>query len=173
MNELSDARLIKLPRFMDPGGDGLLVVTEAGEQVPFHQIQRMFTIVARALVPNADTTPIGFVRNSCCVSAAHLTLSATTAGTAKHSPLISPKWHFLCHRGSGSNSMLSKMTRLSSSYATGHMKCMTISTITLSFCHSAKSRGHEWWGITLLGRRAITRVRGPIEACRQPFCTRI
>jgi WxcM-like, C-terminal len=74
MNELSDARLIKLPRFMDPGGDGLLVVTEAGEQVPFHQIQRMFTIVARALVPNADTTPIGFVRNSCCVSAAHLTL---------------------------------------------------------------------------------------------------
>jgi len=48
MNELSDARLIKLPQFVDPDGDGLLVVTEAGEQVPFHQIQRMFTIVAPA-----------------------------------------------------------------------------------------------------------------------------
>jgi dTDP-4-dehydrorhamnose 3,5-epimerase-like enzyme len=48
MNELSDARFIKLPRFVDPDGDGLLVVTEAGEQVPFHQIQRMFTIVAPA-----------------------------------------------------------------------------------------------------------------------------
>jgi dTDP-4-dehydrorhamnose 3,5-epimerase-like enzyme len=48
MNELSDARLIKLPQFVDPHGDGLLVVTEAGEQVPFHQIQRMFTIVAPA-----------------------------------------------------------------------------------------------------------------------------
>ena len=48
MNELSDARLIKLPRFVDPDGDGLLVVTEAGEQVPFQKIQRMFTIVAPA-----------------------------------------------------------------------------------------------------------------------------
>jgi dTDP-4-dehydrorhamnose 3,5-epimerase-like enzyme len=48
MNELSDARLIKLPRFVDPDGDGLLVVTEAGGQVPFDRIERMFTIVAPA-----------------------------------------------------------------------------------------------------------------------------
>jgi dTDP-4-dehydrorhamnose 3,5-epimerase-like enzyme len=48
MNELVDARLIKLSRYVDADSDGLLVVTEAGEQVPFHQIQRMFTIVAPA-----------------------------------------------------------------------------------------------------------------------------
>jgi dTDP-4-dehydrorhamnose 3,5-epimerase-like enzyme len=48
MNELVDARLIKLPQHVDANGDGLLVVTEAGEEVPFHQIQRMFTIVAPA-----------------------------------------------------------------------------------------------------------------------------
>jgi len=35
MNELSDARLIKVPQYVDADGDGLLVVTEAGEQVPF------------------------------------------------------------------------------------------------------------------------------------------
>ena len=48
MSELSDAHLIKLPRYEDADGDGLLVVTEAGEQVPFDHIQRMFTIVAPA-----------------------------------------------------------------------------------------------------------------------------
>ena len=48
MNELSDARLIKVPQYVDADGDGLLVVTEAGEQVPFDHIQRMFTIVAPA-----------------------------------------------------------------------------------------------------------------------------
>jgi UDP-2-acetamido-3-amino-2,3-dideoxy-glucuronate N-acetyltransferase len=47
-NQLSDARLIKLPLYVDPGGDGLLVPTEAGKQVPFCQIQRMFTILAPA-----------------------------------------------------------------------------------------------------------------------------
>jgi dTDP-4-dehydrorhamnose 3,5-epimerase-like enzyme len=44
MTELSDARLIRPPQFLD--GDGLLVPTEAGRQVPFLQIQRMFAIVA-------------------------------------------------------------------------------------------------------------------------------
>jgi dTDP-4-dehydrorhamnose 3,5-epimerase-like enzyme len=48
MNELGDPRLIKLPQYVDANGDGLLVATEAGEQVPFDQIQRMFTIVAPA-----------------------------------------------------------------------------------------------------------------------------
>jgi dTDP-4-dehydrorhamnose 3,5-epimerase-like enzyme len=48
MNELSDARLIKVPQYVDDDGDGLLVVTEAGERVPFDHIQRMFTIVAPA-----------------------------------------------------------------------------------------------------------------------------
>lgn len=47
MNELSDARLIKLPKHATANGDGVLVVAEAVEQVPF-QIQRMFTIVAPA-----------------------------------------------------------------------------------------------------------------------------
>jgi dTDP-4-dehydrorhamnose 3,5-epimerase-like enzyme len=46
MTELSDARLIRLPQFLD--GDGLLVPTEAGRQVPFLQIQRMFAIVTGA-----------------------------------------------------------------------------------------------------------------------------
>jgi dTDP-4-dehydrorhamnose 3,5-epimerase-like enzyme len=48
MTERSDACLIKLPKFLDPNGDGLLVPTEAGRQVPFPQIQRMFAIVAPA-----------------------------------------------------------------------------------------------------------------------------
>ena len=48
MTEFDDARLIKLPQFVDPDGDGLLVVAEAEEQVPFPHIQRMFTIVAPA-----------------------------------------------------------------------------------------------------------------------------
>jgi WxcM-like, C-terminal len=47
MNELADARLIKLPKHAGANGDGVLVVAEAAEQVPF-QIQRMFTIVAPA-----------------------------------------------------------------------------------------------------------------------------
>jgi dTDP-4-dehydrorhamnose 3,5-epimerase-like enzyme len=47
MNELCDARLIKLPKHAAGNGDGVLVVAEAAEQVPF-QIQRMFTIVAPA-----------------------------------------------------------------------------------------------------------------------------
>jgi dTDP-4-dehydrorhamnose 3,5-epimerase-like enzyme len=47
MNELGDARLIKLPKHAAANGDGVLVVAEAAEQVPF-QIQRMFTIVAPA-----------------------------------------------------------------------------------------------------------------------------
>ena len=47
MNELSDARLIKLPKHTDANGDGVLVVAEAAQQVPF-QIHRMFTIVAPA-----------------------------------------------------------------------------------------------------------------------------
>jgi dTDP-4-dehydrorhamnose 3,5-epimerase-like enzyme len=46
MNGIDDARLIKLPKHAD-NGDGVLVVAEAAEQVPF-QIQRMFTIVAPA-----------------------------------------------------------------------------------------------------------------------------
>jgi dTDP-4-dehydrorhamnose 3,5-epimerase-like enzyme len=45
MNELADARLIKLPKHAGANGDGVLVVAEAAEQVPF-QIQRMFTIFA-------------------------------------------------------------------------------------------------------------------------------
>jgi hypothetical protein len=48
MNGLVDARLIKLSQYVDADSDGLLVVTEAGEYVPFHQIQRMFTILAPA-----------------------------------------------------------------------------------------------------------------------------
>lgn len=48
MNGLVDARLIKLSQYVDADSDGLLVVMEAGEHVPFHQIQRMFTIVAPA-----------------------------------------------------------------------------------------------------------------------------
>jgi dTDP-4-dehydrorhamnose 3,5-epimerase-like enzyme len=48
MNGPVDARLVKLPQYVDADSDGLLVVTEAGEHVPFHQIQRMFTIVAPA-----------------------------------------------------------------------------------------------------------------------------
>ncbi len=47
MNTLDDARLIKLPKHVGAKGDGMLVVAEAAEQVPF-QIQRMFTIVAAA-----------------------------------------------------------------------------------------------------------------------------
>jgi dTDP-4-dehydrorhamnose 3,5-epimerase-like enzyme len=47
MNELADARLIKLPKHAGANGDGVLVVAEAAQQVPF-QIQRMFTIVAPA-----------------------------------------------------------------------------------------------------------------------------
>jgi UDP-2-acetamido-3-amino-2,3-dideoxy-glucuronate N-acetyltransferase len=47
MDEFGEASLIKVPRYLDPDGDGLLVVTEAGKQVPF-QIERMFTIVAPA-----------------------------------------------------------------------------------------------------------------------------
>jgi dTDP-4-dehydrorhamnose 3,5-epimerase-like enzyme len=46
-NELGDAHLIKLPKHATANGDGVLVVAEAAEQVPF-QIQRMFTIVADA-----------------------------------------------------------------------------------------------------------------------------
>src|SRR5215472_4667761 len=48
MNRPVDAHLVKLPQYVDADSDGLLVVTEAGEHVPFHQIQRMFTIVAPA-----------------------------------------------------------------------------------------------------------------------------
>jgi dTDP-4-dehydrorhamnose 3,5-epimerase-like enzyme len=48
VTNLSDARLIKPPQFVDPNGDGLLVPTEAGRQIPFPQIQRMFSIVAPA-----------------------------------------------------------------------------------------------------------------------------
>jgi len=44
MNDLADARLMKLPKHMDANGDGVLVVAEAS-QVPF-EIQRMFTIAA-------------------------------------------------------------------------------------------------------------------------------
>jgi dTDP-4-dehydrorhamnose 3,5-epimerase-like enzyme len=44
MNELADARLIKLPKHMDANGDGVLVVAEVSD-VPF-DIQRMFTIAA-------------------------------------------------------------------------------------------------------------------------------
>jgi dTDP-4-dehydrorhamnose 3,5-epimerase-like enzyme len=47
MNELADACLIKLPKHAAANGDGVLVVAEAAQQVPF-QIQRMFTIVAPA-----------------------------------------------------------------------------------------------------------------------------
>jgi dTDP-4-dehydrorhamnose 3,5-epimerase-like enzyme len=47
MNEFGDARLIKLPKHAAANGDGVLVVAEAAQQVPF-QIQRMFTIVAPA-----------------------------------------------------------------------------------------------------------------------------
>jgi UDP-2-acetamido-3-amino-2,3-dideoxy-glucuronate N-acetyltransferase len=47
MNKLTDARLIKLPKHAAANGDGVLVVAEAAQQVPF-QIQRMFTIVAPA-----------------------------------------------------------------------------------------------------------------------------
>ena len=47
LNELRDARLIKLPKHATANGDGVLVVAEAAQQVPF-QIQRMFTIVAPA-----------------------------------------------------------------------------------------------------------------------------
>jgi hypothetical protein len=39
MNGLVDARLIKLSQYVDADSDGLLVAT-AGEQVPFHQIDR-------------------------------------------------------------------------------------------------------------------------------------
>jgi dTDP-4-dehydrorhamnose 3,5-epimerase-like enzyme len=46
MSELGDARLIKVPKYLAPNGDGLLVPTEAGRQIPFLQIQRMFAIVA-------------------------------------------------------------------------------------------------------------------------------
>ena len=48
MTELSDARLIKPPLYVDPNGDGLLVPTEAGRQIPFLQIRRMFAMVAAA-----------------------------------------------------------------------------------------------------------------------------
>jgi hypothetical protein len=50
MTELSDARLIKPPQFVDPNSDGLLVPTEAGKHVPFHPVQRMlsFRKAARA-----------------------------------------------------------------------------------------------------------------------------
>src|SRR5215472_5855684 len=48
MNRPVDAHLVKLPQYVDADSDGLLVVTEAGEHVPFHQIHRMFTIVAPA-----------------------------------------------------------------------------------------------------------------------------
>ena len=47
INKLDDARLIKLPKHPANNGDGVLVVAEAAQQVPF-QIQRMFTIVAAA-----------------------------------------------------------------------------------------------------------------------------
>jgi hypothetical protein len=47
MNELRDARLIKLPKHAAANGDGVLVVAETAQQVPF-QIQGMFTIVAPA-----------------------------------------------------------------------------------------------------------------------------
>lgn len=48
MTEFDDARLIKLPQFADPDGDGLLVVAEAEEQVPFGDFRRVFTITAPA-----------------------------------------------------------------------------------------------------------------------------
>jgi len=48
MNGLVDARLVKLSQYVNADSDGLLVVMEAGEHVPFHQIQRMFTILAPA-----------------------------------------------------------------------------------------------------------------------------
>jgi len=47
MDEFNEARLIKVPRYLDPNGDGLLVVTEFGKEVPF-EITRMFTIIAPA-----------------------------------------------------------------------------------------------------------------------------
>jgi WxcM-like, C-terminal len=47
MDKFGEARLIKVPRYVDPDGGGLLVVTEVGKQVPF-KIERMFTIVAPA-----------------------------------------------------------------------------------------------------------------------------
>jgi UDP-2-acetamido-3-amino-2,3-dideoxy-glucuronate N-acetyltransferase len=47
MNELRDARLIKLPKHAAANGYGVLVVAETAQQVPF-QIQGMFTIVAPA-----------------------------------------------------------------------------------------------------------------------------
>jgi dTDP-4-dehydrorhamnose 3,5-epimerase-like enzyme len=47
MNPVDDAHLIKLPKHAGSNGDGVLVVAEAAEQVPF-QIRRMFTIVAPA-----------------------------------------------------------------------------------------------------------------------------
>jgi hypothetical protein len=40
MNGLVDARLVKLSQYVNADSDGLLVVTGAGEQVPFHQIER-------------------------------------------------------------------------------------------------------------------------------------
>lgn len=46
MNELADARLIKLPKHKDANGDGVLVVAEVSN-LPF-EIQRMFTITAAA-----------------------------------------------------------------------------------------------------------------------------
>lgn len=46
MNKL-DVHLIKLPKHAGANGDGVLVVAEAAQQVPF-PIQRMFTIVAAA-----------------------------------------------------------------------------------------------------------------------------
>ena len=39
MNGPVDARLVKLPQYVDANSDGLLVVTEAREHVPFHQIE--------------------------------------------------------------------------------------------------------------------------------------
>jgi UDP-2-acetamido-3-amino-2,3-dideoxy-glucuronate N-acetyltransferase len=48
MSGLVDAHLIKLSQYVDADSDGLLVVAEAGKHVPFHRIQRMFTIVAPA-----------------------------------------------------------------------------------------------------------------------------
>ncbi len=139
MNELSDVRLIKPPQYVD--ADGLLVVTEAGAQVPF-EIQRMFTIVAPAGAKRGQHAHRLCSQFMLCVNGA-VDIVCDDGRDRKTFSLDRPERRIWCCRESGLTSMLGETNRFSSSCATGYTKSTTISAITTSFCHFAKPRGHE------------------------------
>ena len=92
MNELRDARLIKLPKHAAANGDGVLVAAETAQQVPF-QIQGMFTIVAPAGAKRGQHAHRLCSQFMVCVKA-QSTRSATTAATARLFRSIAGNWRF-------------------------------------------------------------------------------